>query len=288
MEQASFRGCLVRARVVAAMVAAATVASGAVTGSAGTRSADVTVLVSGASAAGQSVEHVVAGLGGQVLRRFSVIDGFAARLPGSAVATLSSVPGVRPVVAPAGTDDPGFRVAPMVLAVAATDLVARAGELLEECFGPAALVIEYGSAGELEAALDVLPGSLTATLHADPATEDELARRLLDRFATRAGRLIWDGWPTGVAVAWAMQHGGPWPATTNALHTSVGMTGIRRWLRPVTYQSVPDAFLPPALQEANPLRIPRRVNGVSRSPDDKAGSTNASRPNRPPPGGTSR
>ena len=59
-----------------------------------------------------------------------------------------------------------------------------------------------------------------------------------------------------------MQHGGPWPARTNALHTSVGMTGIRRWLRPVTYQSVPDAFLPPALQEANPLRIPRRVNGV--------------------------
>ena len=95
MEQASFRGCLVRARVVAAMVAAATVASGAVTGSAGTRSADVTVLVSEASAAGHSVEHAVAGLGGQVLHRFSVIDGFAARLPGSAVATLSSVPGVR-------------------------------------------------------------------------------------------------------------------------------------------------------------------------------------------------
>jgi len=177
-------------------------------------------------------------------------------------AALSAVPGVRAVVAPTEVDDPGFRVAPMVLAVAATDLVARADELLEECFGPAALVVEYGSAGELEAALDVLPGSLTATLHADPETEDELARRLLDRFAGRAGRLIWDGWPTGVAVAWAMQHGGPWPATTNALHTSVGMTGIRRWLRPVTYQNVPDVFLPEALREANPLRIPRRINGV--------------------------
>jgi NADP-dependent aldehyde dehydrogenase len=62
-------------------------------------------------------------------------------------------------------------------------------------------------------------------------------------------------------VTWAMHHGGPWPATTNPLHTSVGATAIRRWLRPVTYQGVPDRFLPDALRNANPLGIPRRING---------------------------
>src|SRR5439155_13397462 len=148
---------------------------------------------------------------------------------GESAASLAATPGVRAVVAPAEVHGPGYRVGPMLLAVAATDLVSRAETLLEECFGPAALLIEYGSTEELHAALDALPGSLTATLHADPDTEADTARDLLARFAGRAGRLIWDGWPTGVAVAWSMQHGGPWPATTNALHTSVGMTSIRRW-----------------------------------------------------------
>jgi NADP-dependent aldehyde dehydrogenase len=133
--------------------------------------------------------------------------------------------------------------------------------LLEECFGPAALIIEYGSNEELTAALEALPSALTATVHADPATEGDLVRGLLSRFAVSAGRVIYDGWPTGVAVSWAMQHGGPWPATTNALHTSVGATGIRRWVRPVTYQSVPDEFLPDVLRDDNPLGVPRRING---------------------------
>jgi NADP-dependent aldehyde dehydrogenase len=176
-------------------------------------------------------------------------------------ASLSGVEGVRAVVAPTATDAPGFRVSPVLLAVSATDLVARADELLEECFGPAALIIEYGSSDELTTALDALPGALTATVHADPATEGDLVRGLVDRFAVKAGRVIYDGWPTGVAVTWAMQHGGPWPATTNALHTSVGATGTRRWLRPVAYQGVPDEFLPDVLRDANPLGIPRRING---------------------------
>ncbi|GAA0798456.1 aldehyde dehydrogenase (NADP(+)) [Spirilliplanes yamanashiensis] len=180
-------------------------------------------------------------------------------------AALSAVDGVRAIVAPRPVTEPGFRVAPMLLAVSADDLAGRPNELLEECFGPAALVVEYGSPGELAAALDVLPGALTATVHADPATEADLVRDLLDRAAARAGRVVFGGWPTGVAVSWAQQHGGPWPATTNALHTSVGATGIRRWLRPVTFQDVPDAFLPEVLQEANPLGVPRRVDGVQRS-----------------------
>ena len=81
--------------------------------------------------------------------------------------------------------------------------------------------------------------------------------------ATRmAGRVLFGGVPTGVAVTWAMTHGGPWPATSAAGTTSVGLTAIERFQRPVTYQSAPDALLPPALREDNPLGIPRRVNGV--------------------------
>jgi NADP-dependent aldehyde dehydrogenase len=74
--------------------------------------------------------------------------------------------------------------------------------------------------------------------------------------------VIVNGFPTGVAVSWSMQHGGPWPSTTSPSSTSVGAAAIERWLRPVSFQAVPDALLPPALRERNPLAIPRRVDGV--------------------------
>jgi len=120
--------------------------------------------------------------------------------------------------------------------------------------------VEYASTDELLAALDAVPGSLTTTVHADPDTEPELVRALLDRAAARSGRVVWSGWPTGVAVTAAQHHSGPWPATTAPLHTSVGTAAMRRFLRPVVYQSVPDALLPDALRDANPLGLPRRVN----------------------------
>ena len=80
--------------------------------------------------------------------------------------------------------------------------------------------------------------------------------------AHRSGRVIVNGYPTGVGVSWSMQHGGPWPSTTSSAGTSVGAAAIERWLRPVTFQSTPDELLPPALQESNTLAIPRRVDGV--------------------------
>lgn len=175
-------------------------------------------------------------------------------------AALSAVPGVRSVLGPAvPATGPGWVAAPMLLAVDAPTLLARP-ELLAECFGPAAILVEYGSPDQLLAALAVLPGSLTATLHALPVAEADLVGAVLDRLTRLAGRVIFDGWPTGVAVTWAMQHGGPWPATTNAGHTSVGVTAMRRFQRPVVYQSAPPALLPPPLRDDNPWRIPRRIN----------------------------
>ncbi|MBX6354978.1 MAG: aldehyde dehydrogenase (NADP(+)) [Micromonosporaceae bacterium] len=177
-------------------------------------------------------------------------------------ASFARVQGVRQVVpaAAAKPDSAGYGVAPALLAVPADQLVAHP-ELLEEAFGPASLLVEYASTEELLAALERVPGSLAAGLHVDPATEPELTATLLERLSARAGRVVFGGWPTGVAVTWAMHHGGPWPATTDPLHTSVGVTAVRRFQRPVVYQNVPEYALPPALQDANPLGIPRRVNG---------------------------
>ncbi len=87
---------------------------------------------------------------------------------------------------------------------------------------------------------------------------------MLGILATKAGRLIFNGYPTGLAVVPAMNHGGPYPSSTSSLHSSVGTTAIRRFLRPVAYQGVPDPLLPPELQQANPLGIPRAGAGASR------------------------
>jgi NADP-dependent aldehyde dehydrogenase len=177
---------------------------------------------------------------------------------------IADTPGVRtlvpsPAQAESTLESSGYRVSPVLLALPASRFVEQ--PLIEECFGPAAVVVEYASTAELEAALETLPSALTASLHAESDTESDLAGRLLERFKDLAGRVIWNGWPTGVAVTAAQHHGGPWPATTAPLHTSVGTTAIRRFLRPVAYQSLPDALLPEALRDANPLGLPRRVNG---------------------------
>ncbi|MBT2451711.1 aldehyde dehydrogenase family protein [Streptomyces sp. ISL-43] len=135
--------------------------------------------------------------------------------------------------------------------------------LLEECFGPVTVLARYAGQGEAAAVLGRLPGNLTATLQLSAAEADGgpgPAAELISQVTTLAGRVVVNSWPTGVAVAPAQHHGGPYPAATSH-STSVGGTAIERWLRPVAYQSVPDALLPPELREANPLGLPRRVTG---------------------------
>jgi NADP-dependent aldehyde dehydrogenase len=137
----------------------------------------------------------------------------------------------------------------------------RLGEaLLDEVFGPFAVVADYAGDEDLAAALARLRPALTATLHAED-DEEELTRPLVDLLRRRSGRVVWNGYPTGVAVAWAMTHGGPYPSSTSAAHTSVGAAAVQRWLRPVTFQALPAPLLPPELRDDNPLRVPRRVDG---------------------------
>ncbi|MFI1099647.1 aldehyde dehydrogenase (NADP(+)) [Streptomyces melanogenes] len=136
--------------------------------------------------------------------------------------------------------------------------------LLEECFGPVTVVARYEHPSEIGAVLSRLPGNLTATLQLSAGeaagSEDGAAALLLAELTALAGRVLVDGWPTGVAVAPAQHHGGPYPATTST-STSVGATAVERWLRPVTYQNTPEALLPEELREGGAVAVPRRVDG---------------------------
>jgi len=176
--------------------------------------------------------------------------------------SVASLPDVTIISGTADQDATRDGAAPVVFSTSAANVLERPDELLEECFGPTTLLIEYTDQEELSAVLAKVPGSLTATVHAQPGED---VADLVEQLSGLAGRVLFDGWPTGVAVNWAQQHGGPYPATTS-LFTSVGATAVRRFQRPVAYQDAPESVLHPALRESNPLGIPRRVDGELRLP----------------------
>jgi NADP-dependent aldehyde dehydrogenase len=133
-------------------------------------------------------------------------------------------------------------------------------ELSEEVFGPSTIVVNCASQEELARAVNELQGHLTATIHGTAADLEEY-RWLISALELKVGRIVINGFPTGVEVCPSMTHGGPYPATTDARSTSVGTDAIKRFVRPVSYQGFPNEALPPALQDSNPLGIWRRVNG---------------------------
>ncbi|EPC02290.1 hypothetical protein L861_14740, partial [Litchfieldella anticariensis FP35 = DSM 16096] len=132
--------------------------------------------------------------------------------------------------------------------------------LQAEVFGASALVVECADSEELRRVADQLEGQLTATLQMDDG-DQALARQLLPTLERKAGRILANGWPTGVEVCHAMVHGGPYPATSDSRTTSVGSAAIQRFLRPVCYQNLPERLLPEALKDGNPLTVSRLVDG---------------------------
>lgn len=205
--------------------------------------------------AGSGFDQLIAPLvpgaaGGRLLT-----DRITAAFP-SGVAHLEGDPSVS-VVAGAAAQS-GDIAAPVVLRTDAVAVAERPETLLAECFGPVTLLVEYADAADLHRALEAVPGSLTATLHAE---DDEPVEAILEVLVRKAGRVLFAGWPTGVAVTWSQQHGGPWPATTS-LHTSVGATAIRRFLRPVVFQDAPQRLLPAVLRDDAYPSLPHRRNGV--------------------------
>lgn len=145
-------------------------------------------------------------------------------------------------------------------------LVANAKEfrenhlLQEEIFGPATLLVECENEADVLKTIDSLPGQLTATVHLTPE-EEESSRAFLEAFTEKAGRVLLNGYPTGVEVCPSMQHGGPYPATTDSRFTSVGTAAILRFARPVCFQNYAEKLLPGELQNVNKLGIWRQING---------------------------
>jgi NADP-dependent aldehyde dehydrogenase len=178
------------------------------------------------------------------------------------VAERGRLPEVEAPVTPGAGSE--HTVAPGFLTVPAARLAAEGPHdlLLEECFGPVTVVARYDTADEVTAVLSRLPGNLSATVQLSDgeAAGEGRGAEILAELTPLAGRVLVNGWPTGVAVAPAQHHGGPYPATTST-STSVGGTAIERWLRPVAYQTTPEALLPPELRDDNPLGLPRRFNG---------------------------
>ncbi len=152
-----------------------------------------------------------------------------------------------------------LRGRPVVAKVSGMDFIANPN-LAEEIFGPFSLLIECDGTDELAAVLKTFRGQLTASVMATP-DDIKKFRKQIEIIQEVVGRLIFNGMPTGVEVGYSMQHGGPFPATTDSRFTSVGVDAIKRFVRPVAFQDAPDEYLPDELKDANPLNIWRRVDG---------------------------
>ena len=178
----------------------------------------------------------------------------------SGTAKVDAVAGVDKIAqgVPAG-DQPN--AAQAALYVTDAQRLLASPDLESEMFGPASIVIRAKDFDELLAVAEHVEGQLTVTLQIDEADHAD-ARRLLPVLERKAGRILANGFPTGVEVCHAMVHGGPFPSTSNAMYTSVGATAIDRFLRPVSYQDLPDALLPEALKDGNPLGLWRLVDGA--------------------------
>jgi alpha-ketoglutaric semialdehyde dehydrogenase len=157
-------------------------------------------------------------------------------------------------------DAGGFSAPPMAFIAPAGQLASHPA-IGAEHFGPMVMFLRYADRDELSDALSRLGGQLTISVHAEPEEYDDLAT-VVDVASSLCGRVVFDGFPTGVVVCWSMQHGGPFPATTDSRFTSVGMTATRRFLRPVAYQNLPASLLPRELRDENPCGFSRRLNGV--------------------------
>ena len=201
------------------------------------------------------VAGFVAGVAGGPLLTDRITDAFP-----EGIEHLEADPSVSVVARGAEADSGAAQ--PIVLMTDAAAVAARPETLLQECFGPVTLLVAYADEAELRTALEGVPGSLTATLHCEAEDDVDAVLAILQR---KAGRVLFAGWPTGVAVTWSQQHGGPWPATTS-LHTSVGATAIRRFLRPIVFQDAPERLLPAVLRDDALRALPHRRNGVLRVP----------------------
>jgi NADP-dependent aldehyde dehydrogenase len=215
----------------------------------------VVVEGAGAEALRKELQQRIAAVPAGVLVHSSIGDNFArarAEIEALGVVAVARGGGGRAAVA---TETAA------VLYAATAEQVLQHERLRAEVFGPALLLVRCRDRAQMLAVAAALPGQLTGTLHGTDA--DLVANReLFALLQQRVGRVVVNGVPTGVEVGSAMQHGGPWPASSAAATTSVGTAAIRRWVRPVCFQDVPQALLPVELRDGNPAGIWRLVDGL--------------------------
>ncbi|NMO52429.1 aldehyde dehydrogenase (NADP(+)) [Actinoplanes sp. TBRC 11911] len=199
-----------------------------------------------------------AGIGSQPLLHPGIVGGYSRRRT-----EVLGTPGVRVLLE--GTLDDGG-AAPTLVETDLANLARHRDTLLAEAFGPLSIVVRYDPSEGLAEDLEVLvEGSLAAGVHIGQDEDSPWLRDVVEVLRERTGRLLFNGWPTGVAVTPAMQHGGPFPATTNPTTTSVGTAAIARFLRPVTYQDCPPALLPEPLRDDNPWGVPQTLSAAGLS-----------------------
>ncbi|GAB2587511.1 aldehyde dehydrogenase [Paractinoplanes abujensis] len=188
-----------------------------------------------------------------------IVDGYTRRR-----SEVLGTPGVTVLVEGAVTDD---GATPTLVETDLATLLEHRDTLLQEAFGPLSIVVRYTPGEPLGAVLaEVVEGSLTAGVHVAAGEDSPWLHSLVTSLQTLAGRVLFNGWPTGVAVTPAMQHGGPFPAATNPTTTSVGTAAITRFLRPVVYQDAPAALLPEPLRDDNPWHVPQHRSPAGESP----------------------
>jgi NADP-dependent aldehyde dehydrogenase len=194
---------------------------------------------------------ITATRGGPMLSE-RIYDGFE-----SGVRELAGRASVKPLATGQPGDGP-WAGTPQVFHTGLAEFAAGLPGLAQECFGPAGLVISYPDVDSLVPVLARLGGNLAGCVQLDESAPGELdaARAVLAVFSGTTGRVVVNGWPTGVAVTWAQHHGGPWPASTAPAYTSVGAAAIRRWLVPVVYQDCPLPLLPAGLRPHSHPRLP--------------------------------
>lgn len=177
----------------------------------------------------------------------------------SGVAALDANPAARKVAQGQSAAEP-TRCTPALFETTAAAFRADSA-LGHEVFGAVSVVVRCADLAEVGQVIEGMEGQLTATLHMAEPDSDAVAR-LLPLLQTKAGRVLANGWPTGVEVCPAMVHGGPYPSTSDSRTTSVGTLAMARFLRPVCYQDIPDALLPDALKVGNPWTLPRTIDGI--------------------------
>jgi NADP-dependent aldehyde dehydrogenase len=175
------------------------------------------------------------------------------------IENLATSTAVAPVRAATASDPAKTQARAAVFVTTGEDFLAHP-EYSEEIFGPSTVVVSCASRAQLENVATGLQGHLTATIHGTAQDLQEY-KWLVSILENKVGRLLFNGFPTGVEVCPSMTHGGPYPATTDSRSTSVGTAAIKRFVRPISYQNFPSEALPPELRDGNPLGIWRLVNG---------------------------